>query len=66
MKFKGYLSGWSTVFSFTLRNQLCKKSYIALTATIAVLIFAAVTGLIIIPGQPNRRADSHRKPRWIW
>lgn len=50
MKFKGYLSGWSTVFSFTLRNQLCKKSYIALTATIAVLIFAAVTGLIIIPG----------------
>ncbi|NLW74372.1 MAG: ABC transporter permease [Clostridiales bacterium] len=49
MKYKGYLSGWSTVFGFTLRNQISKKSYVALTAVIAVLIIAGVAALIIIP-----------------
>ncbi|MGI6166774.1 MAG: ABC transporter permease [Eubacteriales bacterium] len=50
MKYKGYLTDWSTVFGFTLRNQLGKKSYVALTVVIAILIFTGVAALIIIPG----------------
>ncbi len=46
MKKRGYFTGWRTVFSFSLGRQLRSRVYIALTVTVALLLFAGTIALI--------------------
>lgn len=58
MNKKNYLSGWRTVFTFTLNRQIRTTSYIALTVIIAILLFSGVfAGLFIANSSYVKKAS---------